>query len=44
VIGTYSSIFVASPALLAIQQRWPKKQKKGGSVRSTKTKRVEAAV
>ncbi len=28
VIGTYSSIFVASPALLEIQRRWEKKDKK----------------
>jgi preprotein translocase subunit SecF len=28
VIGTYSSIFVASPALLEIQRRWEKKEKK----------------
>jgi preprotein translocase subunit SecF len=28
VIGTYSSIFVASPALLEIQKRWEKKDKK----------------
>lgn len=27
VIGTYSSIFVASPALIEIQQRWEKKDK-----------------
>jgi preprotein translocase subunit SecF len=30
VIGTYSSIFVASPALLEIQRRWEKKERKPG--------------
>src|SRR5690606_25070479 len=29
VVGTYSSIFVASPALLEIERRWPSKAKKG---------------
>jgi preprotein translocase subunit SecF len=30
VIGTYSSIFVASPALYAIQQKWPRQEKRAG--------------
>ncbi|MGH7574600.1 MAG: protein translocase subunit SecF [Longimicrobiales bacterium] len=28
ILGTYSSIFVAAPALLAIEQRWPAERKK----------------
>jgi preprotein translocase subunit SecF len=28
-IGTYSSIFVASPALLEIERRWPSKERRG---------------
>ncbi len=32
VIGTYSSIFVASPALIEIQQRWQKKEASTGSL------------
>ncbi len=45
-IGTYSSIFVASPALLAIERRWPTKDKKG-RVRSSVAvgrERVKTAV
>ena len=30
-IGTFSSIFVASPALYEISKRWPRQEKKGGS-------------
>ena len=40
VIGTYSSVFVASPALLEIQQRWEKKDRKkkksGASARKSR--------
>lgn len=42
-IGTFSSIFVASPALAAIEGRWPRKAKKTGtrsSSRSRETARV----
>jgi preprotein translocase subunit SecF len=28
ILGTYSSIFVASPALLEIEKRWPRERKK----------------
>lgn len=38
-IGTYSSIFVASPVLLEIQRRWPVKQKTA-SPTSGRTQRV----
>jgi preprotein translocase subunit SecF len=38
VIGTYSSIFVASPALLEIQQRWGEKSDK-----SRRKRRSEAS-
>jgi preprotein translocase subunit SecF len=35
VLGTYSSIFVAAPALLLIEGRWPGERKKVRTVRST---------
>jgi preprotein translocase subunit SecF len=44
-IGTYSSIFVAAPALNAIQSKWPRKEKRArsrGTIRPTD--RVKAAV
>ncbi len=41
VLGTYSSIFVASPVLYEIEKRWGSKV---GKVRSTKSPRVGAAV
>jgi preprotein translocase subunit SecF len=34
-IGTFSSIFVASPVLYEIQRRWPRKESKQQAVRST---------
>lgn len=36
IVGTYSSIFVASPALLEIEERWKRKQ---GSARSSSAQR-----
>jgi len=42
IIGTYSSIFVASPALLEIQKRWEKKDKP--KKRSGTTTREESAI
>jgi preprotein translocase subunit SecF len=42
IIGTYSSIFVASPALLEIQQRWEKKDKP--KKRSGTTTREKSAI
>jgi preprotein translocase subunit SecF len=41
VLGTYSSIFVASPVLYEIEKRWGSKT---GKVRATKSPRVGAAV
>ena len=41
VLGTYSSIFVASPVLYEIEKRWGTKT---GKVRATKSTRVGAAV
>jgi preprotein translocase subunit SecF len=41
VLGTYSSIFVASPVLYEIEKRWGTKT---GKVRTTKSPRVGAAV
>jgi preprotein translocase subunit SecF len=38
VVGTYSSIFVASPALIEIQKRWQKKEAAKGAV-ATREKR-----
>jgi preprotein translocase subunit SecF len=40
-LGTYSSIFVASPVLYEIEKRWGSKT---GKVRATKSQRVGAAV
>ena len=40
-LGTYSSIFVASPVLYEIEKRWGSKT---GKVRATKSPRVGAAV
>jgi preprotein translocase subunit SecF len=34
VLGTYSSIFVASPALLEIEKRWPGERKKGRALKA----------
>lgn len=38
VVGTYSSIFIASPVLLAIERRWP-----GAQVRGVKSKASDAS-
>ena len=43
VVGTYSSIFIASPALLEIERRWPSKAKKGAA-RASRATRAGAAV
>ncbi|HEV2132579.1 MAG TPA: protein translocase subunit SecF, partial [Longimicrobiaceae bacterium] len=44
-IGTFSSIFVATPALYAIQQRWPRAEKKGAARGAPATRdRVRTAV
>jgi len=43
VVGTYSSIFVASPALIEIQKRWEKKEKDGGSKRTSGGRASEAS-
>ncbi|MEX2528519.1 MAG: protein translocase subunit SecF [Gemmatimonadota bacterium] len=43
VVGTYSSIFVASPALLEIQRRWAAKEGKKTSTRK-KSRRAQASV
>jgi len=44
-IGTFSSIFVAAPALHAIEGRWPRKiDKKSGSSTGTKRRRETAVV
>jgi preprotein translocase subunit SecF len=44
-IGTFSSIFVATPALYAIQQRWPREEKKGAARGTAATRdRVRTAV
>jgi len=43
VVGTFSSIFLASPALLEIERRWPSKAKKGGS-NTSRAARAGAAV
>ncbi len=42
VFGTYSSIFIASPALLEIERRWGQK-KSGGTRRSQRTPRARAS-
>jgi len=41
VVGTYSSIFIASPVLLDIERRWPGAQVRGvkSSTPATTTKR-----
>jgi len=36
-VGTYSSIFVASPALLVITERWKPQQKSGAPARTVRT-------
>lgn len=36
VLGTYSSVFVAAPALLEIEERWPAERKKGKVARPAK--------
>ena len=38
-IGTFSSIFVASPVLYFIQRRWPREEKRQQAVRSHSTRR-----
>jgi preprotein translocase subunit SecF len=43
VIGTYSSIFVAAPALNAIEAKWPRQEKKRSSA-ATKRPRSASAV
>lgn len=43
VVGTFSSIFIASPALLEIEKRWPSKAKKSGG-RTNRAARAGAAV
>jgi preprotein translocase subunit SecF len=44
-IGTFSSIFVASPALYAIEKKWPRKaEKKSGSSVSSARRRETAVV
>ena len=43
VVGTFSSIFIASPVLLEIEKRWPSKAKKGGG-RASRAARAGAAV
>jgi preprotein translocase subunit SecF len=35
VLGTYSSIFIAAPALLEIERRWPAERKRARPVRAT---------
>jgi len=42
VVGTFSSIFIASPVLLEIEKRWPSTAKKGS--RTSRTARAGAAV
>lgn len=44
VIGTYSSIFVASPALLEIQRRWEKKEKQPEKGKSRSRARDKRAI
>jgi preprotein translocase subunit SecF len=44
IIGTYSSIFVASPALLEIQKRWAKKEKVSEKKRSGSGARDKRAI
>lgn len=45
VIGTYSSIFVASPVLYLIEQKWPRKTQRGGAApRAAGARRQSAAV
>jgi preprotein translocase subunit SecF len=43
-IGTYSSIFVAAPALYAIEKKWPPRDKKTGSASNPALRRETAAV
>jgi preprotein translocase subunit SecF len=47
VVGTYSSIFIASPVLLAIERRWPGAQVRGvkspAPTTATKRKRPQPA-
>jgi preprotein translocase subunit SecF len=44
VIGTYSSIFVASPALLEIQKRWGTKEEAEKRKRLKSRKKKESAI
>jgi preprotein translocase subunit SecF len=41
-IGTYSSIFVASPALFAIEQRWPRGKKKANAPAASRSRATSA--
>jgi preprotein translocase subunit SecF len=43
-IGTYSSIFVAAPALNAIQEKWPRKERRAGRTVTATAARARAAV
>lgn len=43
-IGTFSSIFVAAPALYAIERKWPPRDKKTGVVKNPALKRETAVV
>jgi preprotein translocase subunit SecF len=43
-IGTFSSIFVASPALHAIERKWPRKDEKARGSSAGTTRRRETAV
>src|SRR5690606_31433025 len=44
VIGTFSSIFVASPALAFIESKWPRREKKSGRKASTARARRAASL
>jgi preprotein translocase subunit SecF len=43
VVGTFSSIYIASPILLAIEQRWPGPHARGVRAASGRTAAVPAA-
>lgn len=43
-VGTFSSIFVAAPALYAIEKKWPPKDKKTGAPKNPALRREAAAV
>ena len=44
VIGTFSSIFVASPVLYLIEQKWPRKTQRGGAAPRAAGARRQSAV